>query len=286
MPRGLLILFTGMIITGAVRADVFDRYSNSVLKSLVASKDVLAGPRISAAQLAQSASVIPGSNAALVIVRTNEGRFAKMAVQLARQRSSKGPIPILVIDRYVTYKPGEEHALQATGRNVHLYGGFMLDLDIGQIVPPEVGGDVRFSIDNGQQSLGAVGKAKLFLVTRPLAENQDKTGRRLDGPFEASFFNGQYRLYDDGRRTARLVIKVGDDGQVTGQYISDRTGRTYEVSGRLGRPRHVIDFTVKFPQTEQTFHGWMFTHGGRAMAGSCRMQNREFGWYAVRIGDE
>ena len=39
------------------------------------------------------------------------------------------------------------------------------------------------------------------------------------------------------------------DGQVSGQYVSDQTGREYEVFGKVESPKHKIQFTVRFPQS-------------------------------------
>jgi hypothetical protein len=80
---------------------------------------------------------------------------------------------------------------------------------------------------------------------------------------------------------------VDAEGQVTGTYTSDQTGRSYEVTGKVANtPKHEIHFTVKFPQTEQTFHGWIFTRDARAICGSTRMQQHEFGFYALRVDED
>jgi hypothetical protein len=82
------------------------------------------------------------------------------------------------------------------------------------------------------------------------------------------------------------VLKVEAGGEVDGSYVSDKDGRKYPVSGKLGMPTHTIQFTVKFPRTEQTFQGWLFTGDTRALTGYSRLLDRELGFYAVRIEEE
>ena len=83
--------------------------------------------------------------------------------------------------------------------------------------------------------------------------------------FEPRYFNGTYQLYDDGRRSGCLTLQVDDDGSVRGAYYSDKDGRKYEVRGKLGTPKHSIQFTVQLPRSEQTFQGWLFTGDAKAI---------------------
>ena len=111
-----------------------------------------------------------------------------------------------------------------------------------------------------------------------------KAGKLVVGEkFEAKYFNGSYRLHDDGRRAGKLVLKVGEDGkEITGWYYSAKDGSKYEVKGKVGVPAHSVELTVKFPRTEQVFKGMLFTGDGKAMAGTSRLERRETAFYAVR----
>ena len=72
----------------------------------------------------------------MLIVKTNGGRNAKLLVHPAAQKTdATHSVPTLLIDRYVTYKEGEERTLLATGKNLALFPGFRLSLDMGQVVP-------------------------------------------------------------------------------------------------------------------------------------------------------
>ena len=103
--------------------------------------------------------------------------------------------------------------------------------------------------------------------------------------FDPKYFAGNFRLFDDGRRSGKLTLKVDDEGGVTGSYYSDKDGQKYDVQGKIGTPHHSIEFRVKFPRSEQVFKGMLFTGDGKAIAGTSRLVEREAGFYAVR-GEE
>lgn len=294
MKRPVCVLVAFVSLSGLLalakpsRADVFDRYTNAILSKATEADGLKPCDKLTPGLLAENSQLLPGSAAALVVVRTNGGRFSKLAVQIARQRTANGAVPIALIERFVTFKEGEDRAVQVAGGPTHLYHGFILNLDLGQVVPNEIGGDLRFVTAAGENWLEPIGQAKLFIVTKPLPGTEARRSARpmIGETFEPRFFSGTYKLLDDGRRSARLVLKVSDEGVVSGEYVSDSTGRSYEVVGRVGTPRHALQFTVRFPQTEQTFQGWMFTHEGKYITGWTRMQEREFGWFAVRLDEE
>jgi len=125
-------------------------------------------------------------------------------------------------------------------------------------------------------------------VTRSLAEAEPKKAEKavIGAKFEPRYFNGTYKLHDDGRRSGTLTLQVAADGEVTGSYYSDKDGQKYEVTGKVGTPRHSIQFSIRFPRSVQTFQGWLFTGDGKVLTGSSRLQEREAGFYAVRVEEE
>lgn len=286
MIRYLVALMIALTACSAAQADAFDRYTNAILSKVPGAEGVKEIPRLTPQLVSENAKLIPNSAAAFVVMRTNGGVNSRLLVQFARQKTEAGTLPITLIDRFVTYKATD--ALQASGANLHLYKSFQLNLDLGQIVPDEVGGDLRLGMEGDQPFLEPIGKAKMYLLTKNLPGTEvKKTSRPEVGQaFEPRFFNGTYRLFDDGRRVAKVTLKVGTDGGVSGEYVSEQSGRNYEVYGKILTPKHLIQFTVKFPQSEQVFQGWMFTQGGAAIAGSTKLQEREFGFYAIRLDDE
>ncbi len=288
LPRFLAALVL-TAVPSALWADAFDNYTNPVLAKVPAAPGVKEVKQLTPGEIADNARVLPSTTAAFVVVKTNDGRFSKLLIQAARQKTAESAsVPILLIERYVTYKEDDERAVQVEGKNVRLFGGFLFNLDIGQVVPASVGGDLRFVVEQGKARVEPVGKARMYLVTKPLAEAAPKkTGKVVVGAtFEPRFFNGTYKLYDDGRRTGTLHLKVDDKNKVTGAYYSGKDGRKYEVSGRVGTPPHTIQFTIVFPRTRQTFQGFMFTGDARVITGSSRLQERDTGFYAVRAQEE
>lgn len=294
MSRILPLIAFALIITTPTlaRADAFDFYINPILGKVPDSPCAKEIKQLDVADLTEVDQVIPDANAAFLMVKTNDTRYAKLLVTSARRKiTEEKTLPILLIDRFVTYRPGEDQAFHAIGRNVNLFNGFRFSLDLGQVVPEEVGGDLKFSTDGGKQTLEVIGKAKMYLITKPMPEAIPKKSAKLvvAEKFEAKYWEGKYKLFDDGRRTGILTFNVDQEGTVRGTLVSDKDGKTYNVNGKVGKEKHAIDFTVTLPRTEQTFTGWMFTGDGKAITGSSRMlagagqQAREMGFYAIRM---
>lgn len=284
--RILLSLGLALAMPGAAWADAFDHYTNPILAKVPGSPHAMKVDKLSVEMLVEHGQVLPQVQGALVIVRTNEGRLAKLLVQPGKQKVSNGePRPIVLIDRFVTYREGAEKAAASQGQQLRLFGDFRLNLDIGQVVPADVPADVRHVVGEQGSYLELVGKAEMYLVTSPLPEAAPKKAAQpqIGAAFEPHYFNGKYKLYDDGRRSGTLELTVGANGSVTGSYYSDKDGTRYDVEGKVGNPQHSIQFTVLLPQTLQTFHGYLFTGDGRALTGTSRMQERETGFYALRL---
>lgn len=283
--RLLLCLCVLLVPAGAAWGDVFEHYTNRVLDRLTQGKDVTEIKQLTPNLIVDHDRVLPKESSAFLVVRTNAGRLAKLLVQAGKQKvSDTKTLHILSIERFVTYKEGEDRQVVASGTNQSLYAGFRFSLDLGQVVPEDVGGDIRFVVDGDKVFAEPLGKAKLFLVTRhDPAIVPKKAGKLVVGEkFDPKYFAGTFKLYDDGRRSGRLTLKVDDDGDVTGAYYSDKDGAKYEVKGKVGDPKHTIEFTVQLPRTLQAFRGMLFTGDGKAMAGSSRLAGRESAWYAVR----
>jgi hypothetical protein len=284
-----LILLAGVVLTAAVPlplfADAFDNYINPVISRVAGKDGVQEIKQLTPALIADNDRVIPEATAALIVVYTNDSRYSKLLVRSAfRKVDADRKIPMLLIDRFVTYKEGQERTVTASGQDINLFPGFRFNLDIGQVVPAELGGDLRFVVDGDKVYAESLGKAKMFLLTKPLPDAIPKKGPKLQvgEAFEPRYFNGTFKLYDDGRRSGKLVLQAGEGGDVTGAYYSDKDGAKYEIHGKLGSPSYSIQFTIKFPRSEQVFQGWLFTGDAKALCGSSRMQDREAGFYAIR----
>ncbi len=284
--RVVLSVFVVLLLAARSRADAFDDYTNPLLVKAATGDAVKEMKQVTPDDLLNNDRVLKGVDGAMLIVKTNGGRNAKLLVHPAAQKTDAAhSVPTLLIDRYVTYKEGEERTLLATGKNLALFPGFRISLDMGQVVPESLGGDLRFVVDGDKSFVEPVGKARLFVLTKALPEATPKKTEKvvIGEKFQPRYFNGKYKLSDDGRRSGELVLKVDDDGGVTGAYYSDKDGQKYEVRGKVGTPDYSIQFTVQFPRAEQSFQGWLFTGDGKHMAGSSRMNEREAGFYATRV---
>lgn len=286
MKYGLavLVLFAANL---ACYADAFDDYTSVHLKKVAESDHAKPMKRLTREDLIAACQVLPKVDGAFLIVRTNDNRWAKLLVSPGAQKVKDGPaIPLLLIDRFTTYKEGEERARVADGKNVRLFPDFRFNLDIGAIVPEKgLGADLRFVNDKDGPVLEPIDKAEIFLVEKHLAEvTPVKGGKVVVGPkFTAQLFNGKYTVHDDGKVPSELQLTVNAKGEVTGWMFSGATGAKYEVFGQVGpNPMFGIQFTVALPRTQQTFTGWMFTSDPSAIAGYSRIEGREAGFYAVR----
>lgn len=271
-------------------ADAFERLTNPVLQQAIDSSNVQEVKSLTSELAFQHDRALPGVVGAVLIVRTNEGRNAKLLVQWARQKQADGKsIPMILIDRYTCYREGEERAVNSNGLNLSFFPGFRFSLDIGQLVPSELAADLICKQQENAAVLEPVGKAKLFVVrSSPLPKSAPSAAQQKpgDGPFDPKFFTGTYKLNDDGRRSGTLELRVKEGGEVTGAYYSDGTGQKYEVTGKITSPKNAVQFTIRFPRTEQVFHGWLFTGDARGLTGYATMQERETGFYALRVEEK
>jgi hypothetical protein len=267
--------------------DTFDRYTNPVLAQATDSAHVKAIPKLTPKLVADHHDLFQETGGVLLIVKTNAGNHAKLLAQFARQKvDPTKSVPMALLERATSYKPGAERAIQAVAPLVHLYNGFQFNLDLGQVVAPDVGGDLRYVDTPDGGYLEPVKDAKLYLVTKHLPGTEPKKppGRTVLGEaFDPASIPGTYTLHDDGRRTAQLDLQLDAEGNLTGGYTSTQTGRRYDVTGKLTpTAKHQLTFQVKFPNSVQEFSGHVFTKDAAAIAGTTKLQGQEFAFYAVR----
>jgi hypothetical protein len=285
----LAAILVVLIAAPAYAADPFDLYTNPILTRVPKADGVREVTKLSHDQIIDHGGALKDVAGTFLVVRTNDNRWSKLLVEYARHKTGAGKaLPMVSVLRFVTFKEGQERAVQAASQNVNLYPGFRINLDLGQVVPEDLGGDLRFVVDGEKSYLEPLGKAKVYLLTKPLPEAAPpKTEKVVVGEkFEPKYFNGTYQLHDDGRRSGKLTLKVNDEGGVTGSYVSDKDGSSYDLRGRVGTPPHSIEFTVQFPRSEQTFKGWLFTADAKAITGTSRLNEREAGFYAVRVEEK
>src|SRR5262245_26754770 len=250
------------LLAAATRAEQFDYYTNPVLSKAVADGAVKEVKELTSDQVGEFGSALPDSPSAFLLVVTNDKRFAKLLVQPARQKVGDKQHALLLVDKYVTFKGTSDRAMQVSGQRLHLYPGLRLSLELGQVVPEAVGGDltvVAAEKDPGAFVVRPVKDAKLYVLTKPIAGAVPKKAPKLvvGEAFETRFLAGRYKLHDDGRRSGVLKLDVNESGDITGTFTSDKDGREYEVQGKAGTPKHAVTFAIQFPATTQSFTGYM-----------------------------
>lgn len=286
MPRHACASILALLaLAWTAHADSFDHYTNPVLAKVPKAAGVKELTKLTQEQISENSGVLPDATAALIVVQTVDGRWSKLLVQTARKKVGEDLVPVLLIDRFVTYKEGTDRTVVASGKNMLLFDGFVFSLEMGQVVPARIGGDLRFVVKDAGSQLEPVAKAKLYLLTKPLAQaTPAKAGKfEMGATFEPRYFAGKFKLLDDGRRSGTLILTVKPDSTVAGSFTSDKDGKEYKVTGKIGAAKHGIQFTIEFPRINQSFQGWMFTGDGKAIAGTSRMQDREAGFYALRV---
>ena len=155
------------VLPPSARADSFDNYFNPLLSKIAETKSAEKVTQLTPDAMIDHSRVLPGITGTFVVVKTNEGRWARLLVQPARHKiDAEKSVPIALIERFVTYREGEERTVLAKGENIRLFHDFRFSLDIGQVVPASLGSDVRFVAEGDKVRLEPVGKAEMYLVTK------------------------------------------------------------------------------------------------------------------------
>lgn len=279
------ILLAISLVSFVSGQDRFDVYSRPALAKLINSETVVIRKKVSTEDLAEHDRVLPKVSASFLVVRTNGNRFSKLQVVPGRQKVGDDKfLPVLIVEKFVTFKDGEERAIASSGSGVTLYPGFRLNLDLGQIVPDDLPGDLFVRTDTGQLYAEPIGKAQMWQAVLNLPDPLPaQSGKPVPGEkFLLEHWNGSYLLHDDGRRSGTLEIRVDSQGEVNGSYYSAKDGSKYEVRGKTGPAPHAIQFGIRFPRTEQIYQGCIFTGDLGAIAGTSKFGDRETAFYAIR----
>src|SRR5687768_2743388 len=132
-----------LALAAVCRAEQFDYYTHPVLAKAIGDGMLKEVKELTADQIGEHTGALPDSSSTFLVMATNDKRFAKLLAQPARQKvGGDRQAPLLLIDKYVTFKGTTDRAVQSHGQNLHLYPGLRLSLDIGQVVPEAVGGDL------------------------------------------------------------------------------------------------------------------------------------------------
>jgi len=281
----IIPIFIAYVVGSVCCQDRFDSYSRPSLARLINSDVVVPRKKVSTDELAEHDRVLPKVSGSFLVVKTNGNRFSKLQVASGRQKITEDKfLPVLIVEKFLTFKDGEERAVASSGSGITLYPGFRLNLDLGQIVPEDLPGDLVVRAHSSQLSAETIGKAEMWQAVRTLPDPlPPKAGKPVPGDkFVVEHWNGSYQLHDDGRRSGTLEIKVDAQGEVNGAYYSAKDGTKYEVRGKTGPSPHSIQFGIRFPRSEQIYQGFIFTGDLEAIAGTSKFGDRETSFYAIR----
>lgn len=262
-------------------ADVFDQHALKELR--LAAKDAAPLTEVTASAAAKWKPLSSRLSSPCLIVRTNEGHWAK-ALLTWGQRKVKGrdePLAVLVFERFVTFRNDREGQTAAIGKETMLFAGFSFSFDIGQVVPNGQGADVEFT-EAGV--LKPVGEAKLFALngSRLEAVNGDKPNPNDHEGVLPRDFSGTWKVTVDGRWNGTWEITVDDNRTVLGKFISDDTQSRYELFGKVSNVPHQAKLEIELANAQISVDAFLWTTDKSTMAGTVVMANRKFGFFATR----
>ncbi len=284
------LILGAALSVATVRADDFDRLEGRALADAPKLPSATAHESLSVADLLALPPVLRDSRAAPVIVKTDQGNFARLIIAPGLRKSAGGkgePIPVLVIERFDVFDAGRLSTRLARGRDLVLFGGFQVDLDAGLVVPNDQGADLRFvAAGPGEGVLETVGGAKIYTFkSTPLPASNAVAAATAGLPAASADFNGRWQLFVDGRWSGLLELKVSVTGDVGGFFRSDTNGASYDVSGHVApESSETAAFKVSFPQAEMDFDARLWTQGRGVIAGTSTMRGRGYGFFAFREG--
>jgi len=276
-----LALAWSLPATTAQAIDTFDLHTAFWLNQAI--KDGKPLESVTSGQAAQWKFIGRDVTQPCVVIKTGDGNVAKALLSWGFRKTADKPVPVLVIDRYVTYDRDRSNLTLAHGRNLMLFPGFEFDFDIGQVVPAGVGGDVAL---NDKRALVALGEAKIYGLDGglvPEGEGEDYNPQAHQG-VQPRDYAGEWKVTADGRWYGTWHLAVDEDGNIDGQYLSEETKSVFPLKGRvaLGEPNRIV-FDVEFAAATQHYDLYLFTGDKSAMCGTTTLVDRKFGVLAQRV---
>jgi len=283
--RLLLTVFTVLLLfsrTQAVRADAFDDHTAYWLRK--GTEGTTSFDNLAMRDALRLKSISSRITSPCLVVRTDEDNWAKAIVTWGFRKGKEDRIPVVVIERFVTYRGDRENLTSAKGENVMLFPGFGFNFDIGQVVPVGVGqGEDIVALDQGE--LKPAEGAKLHGLDGPATPPRED--QKYPDPNEhpgvlPTDFAGKWEVHIDGRWAGRWELDV-DERRIFGRFISDETQSVYEIAGKILALPHNAKLNIELANAAQTVDAFLWTKDKAAMAGSVTMADRRIGFYALRI---
>ncbi len=274
-----LLLFSQ---TQPARADAFDDHTAYWLRK--GTEGTTAFETLAMRDALRLKSISSRITSPCIVVRTDEDNWAKAIITWGFRKGQEDRIPVVVIERFVTYRGDRENLTSAKGENVMLFPGFGFNFDIGQIVPVGIGqGEDIVAQDPGD--LKPAKDAKLHGLDGPATpprQNQkypDPDGHPGVLPTD---FAGKWEVHIDGRWAGRWELDV-EERRIFGRFISDETESVYEIAGKILALPHNAKMNIELANAAQTVDAFLWTKDKAAMAGTVMMADRRIGFYALRI---
>ena len=283
-------LTAGVVLFGlsaaAFAADVFDRHAAPLVKKLA--DEGTATKELTMADAAKLKSLAANIGSPCLVLKTDGGNYTKALVSwgLKKGKGTDKPMPLLLIERYVSYRGERLDLTSAIGKDVMLFPGFGFDFDIGQVVPAGQGADIEFT---AEAVLACAAEAKLVVLNGsqlPPAEKSVKHDPNDHEGVVAQDFTGTWKLNADGRWLGELDLKVSEGGRATGSFTSDESKNAYEFSGQTGSTPHNLKLEIFLANTQLSVDGYLWTKDKSQMAGTVTMTGRKFGFVATRAASE
>ena len=269
----------------AYSADVFERHTAPLVKQLA--DEGTATKELAMADAAKLKPLAATIGSPCLILKTDSGNYTKALVSwgLKKGKGTDKPTPLLLIERYVSYRGERLDLTSAIGKDVMLFPGFGFDFDIGQVVPAGQGADIEFT---AEATLACATEAKLVVMNGSQLPPVEKTKHDPNDHegVVALDFTGTWKLNADGRWLGELDLKVNDGGRATGSFTSDESKNAYELSGQTGSTPHNLKLEVFLANTQLSIDGYLWTKDKSQMAGTVTMSGRKFGFVATRVASE
>ncbi len=277
-----MILFVLILVTttSAFAADVFDRHISKDLKRALEQPPLKELSLNDSAKLKRLASTL---GSPCIVVKTDDGNYTKALIGWGLRKGADKPTPVLLIERFVTYRGDRSDLTSAAGKDVMLFPGFGFNFDIGQVVPAGQGADIEFTPEQAVKSVGdAVMVALNGSILAP-AEKTDKYDPAANEAVVAQDFAGSWKVDVDGRWKGEWELTVGDNGRVTGVFVSDELQNRYDITGQFGSSPNNLRVEVFLANAQMQVDGYLWTKDKSQIAGTVTMTNRKFGFHAVRV---
>jgi hypothetical protein len=290
MLRLLLSVLTISLLQASLgRGDQFDAIDGKAIREGLQGSDVKGVDRLSMNDLASLPNLLKESRSTLLFLKTTKGNLTRLLVspELRKPEAGGEPYPVFLIERFDTFDIEDLGSRIARGREIALFPGFLFDFDTGQVVPADKGEDLAL-VSKDELALVAKGTSKLYVVNKLPAPDPNKPPQPTPGrTVVPRDFAGRYRLFANGQFSGTLDLRVNNNAEVSGSFRSDTQGASYPVSGQVATEhQNKVTLNVKFPRSKGEFEGYLWTDGKGAIAGTFRLNERPFGFFAIREGSK